>query len=95
MSTISSVRPSVVQRTAFLNDLPDELLLCIVQQRGDEQGIPRRCRVLYIISVLNRRLRIFARPILLRDVRFKDSVSLHSQEYILSRTLGAESIRYS
>lgn len=66
-------RPYMLTRTASLDDLPNEILLEIIRFVGEQTHIPRKYRVLYHLSLVNRRLRLFAFPLLERCVSFPSS----------------------
>ncbi|OCH94667.1 hypothetical protein OBBRIDRAFT_884465 [Obba rivulosa] len=53
---------------ATLDDLPDDLLLEILDYFGEQKNLPPPFRILFVLSRVNRRLRNFATPLLLRSV---------------------------
>lgn len=63
----------MLTRAASLDDLPNEILLEIIRFVGEQTHIPRKYRVLYHLSLVNRRLRLFAFPLLERCVSFPSS----------------------
>ena len=53
---------------ANLDKLPNELLYMIMSYIGDESHLPKKFRVTFILSLVNRRLRALAIPLLYQHV---------------------------
>ncbi|CAL1694986.1 unnamed protein product [Somion occarium] len=60
-----------------LHDLPNELLLLIVEYIGEQRHLPRKFRAIYALSQVNRRLRAFCAPHLYRHLHFSSSEKYH------------------
>ena len=54
---------------ANLDKLPNELLYMIMSYIGDESHLPKKFRIVFILSLVSRRLREFAVSLLYQDVR--------------------------
>ena len=53
---------------SHLDKLPDELLCMVIGYFGDESHLPKKSRVTFILSLVNRRLRALAIPLLYQHV---------------------------
>lgn len=65
-------------RSVPFDSLPDDLLLEIVSYFGAQEDIPKRFRVAHALSRVNKRLRDFALPILLRSINVSGVIEFKS-----------------